>query len=102
MDLQTFKKSTQKTTTVLVEYTPDTDALAPKIIIHKIGDSELTITTGLILHRLAKLCHNTARHYVFGVSLNKDQQMTLLSCSEADKLAWFDEQLNQNEVAYAF
>ena len=102
MLVQTFIKSTQKTTTVLVEYTPDADALAPKITIHKIGTSELTVTTGVILHKLAELCHDTARQYVFGVPLNKDQQMTLLNYSEADKLAWFDEQLNQNKVAYTF
>ena len=102
MDLKTFKRSTQKTTTVLVEYTPDADQFEPKITIHKIGASKTTVLIGIILHNLAKRYHDTARQYVFGVPLNENQQMILLNCSEADKLAWFNDQLDQNDVVYTF
>lgn len=53
MDLETFKRLTQKTATVLVEYIPDASPLVPQLTIHKIGASDVTLSIGMVQHELA-------------------------------------------------
>ena len=102
MDLETFKRLTQQTTTVLVEYIPDANPVVPQLTIHKIGASDVTLSIGMVQHELAKRYPDNARQYVVGVPLNADEQLALLNSSEADQLAWFTEQLRHNQVVYTF
>lgn len=102
MDLKTFKRLTRKTTTVLVEYIPDASPFVPQLIIHKIGASDVTLSIGMIQHELAKRYPDNSRQYVFGVPLNKDEQLDLLNSSEDYQLAWFTEQMRHNQVVYTF
>lgn len=102
MNLKEFRRAVQGKTTVLIEYTPDAADLTPKITIHKIGGVEQILDLGRARKKIAGICGDTAWQYAFIKPLNEQQQTALLESSEADKLKWFDQELNQHNLYYAF
>lgn len=102
MNLKEFRRASQGKTTVLIEYSPDAAELAPKITIYKIGGAEQILDLGRTLKKIDDACGDTARPYAFIKPLTDQQQTALLKSSEADKLKWFDQELNHHNLYYAF